>query len=293
MIRWQRCRIRIQVRSNSPGDGDTNTQTQRSAVTQLCVGVCDHARRAQPCSSSCVHRGALKYWTQKDGTVWAWWDFSASQSFWLWGIELQSTQQCPEQQGYAGPVSNTSQLLQTPLQVPSLLQELPFHTSVHFQPHYVLWSTPCPSSLSLLARATAEGGFPVCIFTFVPCFTPQMRTPTLTQTEEPNTNRAWREDDQALSSLLNALPIETSSHFSPFPPHSLWNHQSTDRAVMWKRRLFPVPWNTPWHPTVDLAKQHSSILCCPSALSTSMSWVNGSSIFNIYSFECAFIIPNL
>lgn len=38
----------------------------------------------------------------------------------------------------AGPVSNTSQLLQTPLQVPSLLQELPFHTSVHFQPHYVL-----------------------------------------------------------------------------------------------------------------------------------------------------------
>lgn len=99
MIRWQRCRIRIQVRSNSPGDGDTNTQTQRSAVTQLCVGVCDHARRAQPCSSSCVHRGALKYWAQRDGTVWAWWDFSASQSFWLWGIELQSTQQCPEQQG--------------------------------------------------------------------------------------------------------------------------------------------------------------------------------------------------
>lgn len=45
-----------------------------------------------------------------------------------------------------------------------------------------------------------------------------MRTRILTPTKEQNTNQVWREDDQALSSSLNALPIEiTPLSQPPYP----------------------------------------------------------------------------
>lgn len=62
--------------------------------------------------------------------------------------------------------------------------------------------------------------FPVFIFTIVPCFKFQMRTQIPTRTEESNTNQVWREGDQALSPLLNALPIEISPLFQPWYPLS-------------------------------------------------------------------------
>lgn len=179
MIRWQRCRIRIQIRSNSPGDGGTNTETHRGAVTQLRVGVCGHARRAQPCSpSSCSHRARRMELCGPAGIAQH-----------PRGAGLLSTQQCPEQQGCQQGLSAAS---------PSSFKH-------HFRCHHLSKSCPftevfiasplCPPRHTLSAQPLSQpepqlGGFPVCIFTFVPCFTPQMRTPTLTQTEEPNTNQA-------------------------------------------------------------------------------------------------------
>lgn len=121
---------------------------------------------------------------QKDGALWACWDCSASQR--CRAAEHTAVPRAARMP--AGPLSSISQLLQTPFQVPPPQQELSFHRGVHCQPSVSSEAHPV-STASVPARATA-GGISSLHFHFCSLFHPQMRTPTLTQTEEPNTNQA-------------------------------------------------------------------------------------------------------
>lgn len=94
-----------------------------------------------------------------------------------------------------------------------------------------------------------------------------MRTQIPTQTEEPNTNQAWREDDQALSSLLNALPIEISPLFQPQYPlsTSLFTESPKHRQGSdVEKETIPNAIRHSFRTTdFTVVKQHISILHCP------------------------------
>lgn len=183
----------------------------------------------------------------------------------------------------AGPLSSVSQVLQAPFQVPSPQQGLSFHRSVHSQHCCVLWGTPCQHSLPVPARATAGGDFQFA-FSLLFLVSPLrwgLRLWLRLKNQTP-TKRAGK--------MIKHFPLCWMHCQLKYPLISAPFHLTVYGITRAQTQGSDVEEETTpsaiehslatTDPTADLSTQHSSVLCCPSPLSTSVSWVNGSNILN-------------
>lgn len=201
--------------------------------------------RLSPAAQPCVHTGALKCWGQKDGALWAWWDFSASQSFWL--LEVLSFRAHSSAQSSKDTSRASQQHLPTPSNTISgpitsaraaLSQNCSFPTLLCPLKH-ILPKEPLP------ARATAGGDFQFA-FSLLFLVSP-LRWGLRLWLRLKNQTPTKHEGKMIKHFPLCWMHCQLKYPLISAPFHlTVYGVQSTDRAVMWKRRLFPVPLNTPW-----------------------------------------------
>lgn len=235
-----------------------------------------------PAAQTCVHTGALECWGQKDGALWARWDFSASQSFWL--SEVLSCRAHSSAQSSKDASRASRQHLPTPSNAvsgPTTSARTHF-TEVFIPKPAVSFEAHPARAASLPARATA-GGISSLHFHFCSLFYPS--------DEDSDSDSDWRTKHQpsvkgrwsstflfgectANWNIPSFQPLSTSL-FMESPKHRQGSDVEGETIPSAIKHSF-----TSTDPIVVLSKR-SSVLCCPSPLGTSMSWVNGNSIFNI------------